>query len=72
MKVNEEKPLLVTVGTKLAPQRALNLSDEARERGMTVSELIRWLVDQHYSGSIIKEQVKQALVEFHGKASLSP
>ncbi len=71
MKVDGEKPLLVNVGCKLSPQRALNLSDEARERGITVSELIRWLVDEHYSKSFIKEQVRLALAEFHGKESLT-
>jgi hypothetical protein len=71
MRVDGEKPLLVCVGVKVSPARATALSNEARERGMTVSELIRWLVDEHYSKSFIKEQVRLALAEFHGKESLT-
>jgi hypothetical protein len=64
MKVDAEKPLLVNVGVKVAPDRVVSLQAEARTRGMSVSELVRWIVDQHFEVGVIREQMKVALKEF--------
>ena len=58
------KPLLVTVGSKLTPERVVQLNKEAVARGMSTSELVRWVVDEHYNRDRVYDAVKDALGEF--------
>ncbi len=64
MRVDSEKPLLVNIGVKVSPSTVIALQSEARNKGTSVSELVRGIVDSHLTRPMVSEELEKVLEKF--------